>query len=64
MPLFDEEPPVKKPQVHAIGEDLSRLSVDELEERIGLLAAEIKRLEEAIAAKRKSRNSADTFFRR
>lgn len=64
MPIFDEEPPLKKPQPHTIGEDLSRLSVDELEERIERLRAEIERLEEAIAAKRASRSSADSFFRR
>jgi uncharacterized small protein (DUF1192 family) len=63
MALFDEEP-VKKPAAHTIGEDLARLSVDELTERIELLKAEIKRLDEAIEAKRASRSSADTFFRR
>ena len=51
MPLFDEEPPKKK-KPHELGEDLSRLSVDELAERIALLKAEIARLEEAMAAKR------------
>jgi uncharacterized small protein (DUF1192 family) len=63
MALFDDEP-VKKPAVHIVGEDLSRLSLDELEERIALLEAEIKRIEEAAAAKRASRSSADAFFRR
>jgi uncharacterized small protein (DUF1192 family) len=63
MPLIDDEP-VKKPTVHTVGEDLSRLSVDELNERIELLRAEIARLEVAVAEKLASRNSADTFFRR
>ncbi len=36
MALFDDEP-VKPKRVHEIGQDLSLLSVGELEERIGQL---------------------------
>ncbi len=44
MAIFDDEP-VKKPKPHEIGQDLSLLSVAELTERIGLLRAEIVRLD-------------------
>ena len=63
MVLFDEEPP-KKSTEWAVGEDLSKLSIDELEERIALLKAEIERIEEAITAKRDSLGVADSFFKR
>ncbi|MCB1478178.1 MAG: DUF1192 domain-containing protein [Tepidamorphaceae bacterium] len=46
---FDE--PRKKPAGHEIGMDLSALSVEELQERIGMLRAEIARLEQNIEAK-------------
>ena len=36
MPIFDEEAPKKNP-AHALGEDLSRLSLHELEARVALL---------------------------
>jgi uncharacterized small protein (DUF1192 family) len=64
MALFDEELPKKKKAGHEIGEDLAKLSVDELIERIGLLTAEIARLEEAVRAKRASADAAQSFFRR
>lgn len=63
MPILDEEAPKKK-KAHEIGEDLATLSLDELNERIELLKGEIKRLEDAIGAKRASAAAADTFFRR
>lgn len=63
MPLFDEEAPRKK-VAHAIGEDLSALSLDELDERIALLKAEIARIEEAAKAKQASARIADSFFKR
>ncbi len=63
MALFDEELPKRK-AVLTVGEDLSRLSIDELRERIVLLRAEIARVEEAIAAKQASLGVADSFFKR
>jgi len=63
MALFDEEPPRKKAGI-AIGEDLASHSIDELEERIAALKAEILRVEETIAAKRASAGIADSFFKR
>jgi len=48
---------------HQIGQDLSMLSVDELDERVALLEKEIARLKEAKAAKEDSRAAASAFFR-
>ena len=53
MPAFDEEAPKKK-LAHELGEDLSKLSLDELAARVEVLKAEIARLEEAATTKRAS----------
>ncbi|MGB3503028.1 MAG: DUF1192 family protein [Mesorhizobium sp.] len=63
MALFDDEPKKKK-LVHEIGQDLSALSVDELDDRIVQLGDEIARLEAEKAAKGVTRNAADQLFRR
>lgn len=63
MAIFEEEAPKKKP-VHEIGEDLSKLSLDELAVRVDLLRAEIARIEEAAAKKRASADVAASFFKR
>jgi uncharacterized small protein (DUF1192 family) len=63
MAIFDDEAPKKK-LAHEIGEDLSKLSLDELAARVELLKAEITRLEEAAAAKRASADVAASFFRK
>lgn len=60
----DDEDTIKAPVAHTIGEDLARLSVDELEQRINALKAEITRLEAAITGKNASRLAADQFFKR
>ncbi|WEK50436.1 MAG: DUF1192 domain-containing protein [Candidatus Kaistia colombiensis] len=62
MALFDDAP-VEKPAPHRIGEDLGRLSIDELTDRIALLEAEVLRLREAITAKAASRDAASSFFK-
>ncbi|GLK79996.1 DUF1192 domain-containing protein [Methylopila turkensis] len=65
MPVFDDDAP--KPAAastpHAIGQDLGRLSVDELVERVAALKAEIVRVEATIAAKSSHRSAADAIFR-
>lgn len=63
MAIEDDALPKKK-TIHEIGQDLSLLSVEELAERIAALAAEISRLETAMAAKKASRTAADQFFKR
>ena len=64
MAILDEEGPKKKNTVHEIGEDLSKLSIDELAERVELLKLEIIRIEAVAAAKRASAEAAEIFFKR
>ena len=61
--MFDDEPQ-KKLVSHEIGQDLSALSIEELEKRVELLKEEIIRLEEAGAVKRESMSSAESFFKK
>jgi uncharacterized small protein (DUF1192 family) len=63
MAVFDDEPR-KTPASHQIGQDLSALSLHELDERIAALQAEIKRLEEAKARKSASMSAASAFFKK
>jgi uncharacterized small protein (DUF1192 family) len=62
MAIFDDEPR-KVPVGHQIGQDLSSLSLHELDERIAALQDEIRRLEEAKARKAASMTAASTFFK-
>ena len=64
MPATDDEERPKKKIAHEVGEDLSRLSLDELAARVEVLKAEITRLEAAAAAKRASAEAASAFFKR
>jgi uncharacterized small protein (DUF1192 family) len=64
MPAFDEEDRPKKKIAHEVGEDLSKLSLDELTARVELLRGEIERIEEAASAKRASAAVAATVFKR
>jgi uncharacterized small protein (DUF1192 family) len=63
MPFIEEEPQRKKPAAHTVGDDLSRLSEDELAQRIMILREEIARIEAALGAKKASRTAAASFFR-
>jgi uncharacterized small protein (DUF1192 family) len=62
MAVFDEEP-AKRPAQHEVGQDLSALSVHELDERLALLEAEIARLKAARERKTQSRSAADSVFK-
>jgi len=55
--------PRAAPAVHVIGQLLDELSVQELEERIAALRAEIERLERARQAKEAGRATAAGFFK-
>ena len=48
---------------HEIGQDLSMLSIDELDERVEALEHEISRLKEAKAGKESSLAAASAFFK-
>lgn len=56
-------PPRKAAPCHEIGQSLDTLSVQDIDERIMALRAEITRLEEARRAKQASRGAADAFFK-
>lgn len=62
MAADDEDRPRKK-IAHEIGQDLSLLSIEELDERVQLLSDEIERLRAASASKQASRSAADKFFK-
>jgi uncharacterized small protein (DUF1192 family) len=64
MPAIDEDDRPQRKVAHEIGQDLTLLSVEELDARIGLLRQEIARLEADIARKRATRTAADQFFKR
>lgn len=63
MAIFDDEP-AKKSGPHEIGQDLSKLSVDELRARIDTLRGEIARIEAELQAKGSTRSAAEALFRR
>jgi uncharacterized small protein (DUF1192 family) len=63
MAILDDEVPRKK-VTHELGEDLSKLSLHELAERVDMLKNEIARVEAAITTKRASATAAETFFKR
>ena len=58
----DDDKPRNK-IAHEWGQDLSLLSVGDIEERIALLTAEIERLKADAAKKRASRDAASAFFK-
>jgi uncharacterized small protein (DUF1192 family) len=61
--MFDDEDAPKKKKAHEVGMNIDTMSVDELEERIGLLEAEIVRLRDAIASRRKTKDAANSVFK-
>lgn len=63
MAASDEDDRPKRKIVHEIGQDLTLLSVAELNDRIVLLTEEIARLQAALASKQASRSAADRFFK-
>jgi uncharacterized small protein (DUF1192 family) len=62
-PFAAEEQPRQRPSGHEVGQDLSMLSIGELDERIAMLEGEILRLQEARKQKEASRDAASAFFR-
>jgi uncharacterized small protein (DUF1192 family) len=64
MPAIEDDDKPKKKLAHEIGQDVSLLSLKELDERVAMLQDEIARLETARAKKEASRFAADQFFKR
>jgi uncharacterized small protein (DUF1192 family) len=64
MAAIDDDDRPKKKIAHEIGQELSLLSVKELDERIALLQSEIARLEADKIGKQASRQTADQFFKK
>jgi uncharacterized small protein (DUF1192 family) len=64
MAAIDDDDRPKRKISHEIGQDLSLLSVKELDERIAVLQGEIARLEADRKGKQASRQSADQFFKK
>ncbi len=64
--MFDEELPRKKPEILAdlAREDLDKLSIAELDDRIAALKAELARSEAKRDGAAKFRASADSLFKR
>ena len=63
MPAIDDDERPKKKISHEIGQELTLLSVRELDERVALLNEEIARLEADKAKKQAQRSAADQFFK-
>jgi uncharacterized small protein (DUF1192 family) len=64
MPMFDDAENRPRPQLlHQIGQDLSTLSVSDLDERIEALRREIARLEEDRRRKQASQEAARAAFK-
>ena len=64
MAKDDEDDRPKKKIAHEIGQELTLLSVTELDRRVQLLKDEIARLEADKKNKQASRSSADAFFKK
>jgi len=58
----EDDERIEKPALQ-IGEDLATISVEELQQRITLLEAEIERLRAEIEAKTATRAAAEDFFK-
>ena len=67
MAAFDDESVFgakpKPPLTHDIGQNVDDLSAPELADRIGLLRAEIARLEKAIEARQATHAAANSIFK-
>ena len=62
MVFVDDDRPKKRP-AHEIGQDISLLSVGDLEVRIQILSDEIARLRAALEARHASRDAAASVFK-
>ena len=63
LDIFADDLTRPKPGVHDLGQDLSALSISEIDERVEILEREIERLKEARGRKEASKDAASAFFR-
>ncbi|ACL60219.1 DUF1192 domain-containing protein [Methylobacterium nodulans] len=61
--LTDDDRPRPAPAAHVIGQDLTALSIADLDARIALLRREIERLEEARRHREASQEAARAVFK-
>jgi uncharacterized small protein (DUF1192 family) len=61
---LDDLEPKKKPKSYELGQDLTKLSVGELNALIDGLKAEIARVEASLASKQSSKSAAEAAFKR
>ena len=58
-----DEDAITKPKSHEVGMAIETMSIEELNERIGLLETEIMRLRAAIEARGATRQAAESIFK-
>jgi uncharacterized small protein (DUF1192 family) len=63
MALMDDNEPLRRAVRHELGQDLSALSLTEIDARIAQLHEEIERLRAERVKKESSRGAADALFR-
>lgn len=64
MSLFADDDAPRRKTTHEVGQDLSQLSVAEIDARIELLKGEIERLRLMRESKQATKSAADALFRR
>ena len=60
--MFDDTE-ARKPRGHEVGMSIDSMSVEELQERIIMLEAEIVRLQDALAVRGKTKAAAESIFK-
>jgi len=61
--ISEEDDVPKRNKSHQVGDDISSLSLQDLDERIALLLVEIERLQQEKLAKQSSMSAADAVFK-
>jgi uncharacterized small protein (DUF1192 family) len=61
--MREDEDFIKKAPVHQVGQDLSMLSIADLQERLLMLQAEMERVRNMVETKKLSQAQAASFFK-
>jgi uncharacterized small protein (DUF1192 family) len=64
MAIQSDDEPLRKLARHEVGQDLSALSIEEIDARLLQLQVEIERLQQERARKQAVRGAADALFRK